>query len=343
VIGRKVLSFSVGLAASALFLWIAFRSVDMQSVKDSLKSVDLGWLCISFVFFFAGYISRILRWFLMLSKSNAVVSPLKCAVVFMVSIAANNVLPLRAGDLLRTFAFSSWLQVRTPQILATVLLERILDLFVVLLFLSVTVLVFSPGFITMNIDGGIIGLPLLAIAVAILLLFFFPTLIEDWTQRILKLLQPRLLLFYTRAAEAVTKFFSALTNLLDIRSVVTLLAWSLVVWFFEGMFFYFVALSIPAVSEPVAAWLAMPMGTLSTLLPSAPGYVGTFHYFVSLAAESLGNPTIAALTFAVLAHFSLWGLSTTWGMLSVFYWLLKRNSLQSRTDTVRREMEKSFK
>lgn len=49
----------------------------------------------------------------------------------------------------------------------------------------------------------------------------------------------------------------------------------------------------------------MPVGTLSTLLSSTPGYIGTFHYFVVPATELFGN-TAAAAAFALLAHLALW-------------------------------------
>jgi uncharacterized membrane protein YbhN (UPF0104 family) len=57
---------------------------------------------------------------------------------------------------------------------------------------------------------------------------------------------------------------------------------------------------------PQAAWLALPVGTLATLIPSAPGYAGTFDFFTAQAMALLGNPIAAATAYALLVHALLW-------------------------------------
>jgi uncharacterized membrane protein YbhN (UPF0104 family) len=60
------------------------------------------------------------------------------------------------------------------------------------------------------------------------------------------------------------------------------------------------------VTGPLAGWLALPVGTLATLIPSTPGYVGTFDYFTVKAMTELGNTTAAATAYALLVHALLW-------------------------------------
>ena len=60
-----------------------------------------------------------------------------CARVLMTSFAANNILPLRIGDIMRVFTYANDLGASPPVILSTVILEKLLDIFVlVLLFVS---------------------------------------------------------------------------------------------------------------------------------------------------------------------------------------------------------------
>ena len=52
------------------------------------------------------------------------------------SVAANNVLPFRAGDLLRTFGFNKRLSISSATSLTTLIVERLLDLLMVIFFLG---------------------------------------------------------------------------------------------------------------------------------------------------------------------------------------------------------------
>ena len=108
--------------------------------------------------------------------------------------------------------------------------------------------------------------------------------------------------------------------------VFQLMLWSLLVWGFEACVFYAIAMALPDITVPVAAFLAMPVGTLSTMLPSTPGYIGTFHYFVTQATSAVGNPEIAAVAFAFLVHLALYIPVTLCGAASFVWWILNRPS-----------------
>ncbi len=60
---------------------------------------------------------------------------------------------------------------------------------------------------------------------------------------------------------------------------------------------------------------ALSTGALATLLPSSPGYVGTFDYFAILGITAYGASRAAAAAFALLVHFLLWLPPTVVGAL----------------------------
>jgi len=66
--------------------------------------------------------------------------------------------------------------------------------------------------------------------------------------------------------------------------------------------FWFAALALPSITAPFAGWLALPVGTFATLIPSTPGYIGTFDYFVVRAMTEFKNPKSAATVYALLMH-----------------------------------------
>jgi hypothetical protein len=74
-------------------------------------------------------------------------------------------------------------------------------------------------------------------------------------------------------------------------------------------------MAIGIAASPEAALLALSVGTLSTIIPSSPGYVGTFHYFTARAVSGFGASEVGATAFAILIHAILWLSITASGFL----------------------------
>ena len=78
---------------------------------------------------------------------------------------------------------------------------------------------------------------------------------------------------------------------------------------------------LAAAMTPAAALLTTAIANLATLVPSGPGYVGTFEAGVLLAVNgALGIGRGLALSYAVLLHVLLWLPVTIWGAIE--WWRL---------------------
>jgi uncharacterized protein (TIRG00374 family) len=306
---RKAAQLLLGLAVAALFLWLALRHVDFAALLRTLQETSLTWLVLAPLVLGFGYVCRILRWRMMLALHNPEVSVRRSGMAFLASIAVNNLLPFRLGDVLRCFGFSRWLNVPPGPVLATVLVERLLDLGTLILALAIALWALS-------VEGGALNLArsgafvLGSMAFLALLLLLRPVLLKPFFSLLASLAD-----LIGPGAKARTQGFldqllATLLLLAGRKVMPALMGWSVLVWFFEGATYLVVAKALPALPAPEAAWLAMPMGTLSTLLPSTPGHVGTFDYFCQLATVAAGNPLAEATAFVLLVHLALW-LPTT--------------------------------
>ncbi len=78
---------------------------------------------------------------------------------------------------------------------------------------------------------------------------------------------------------------------------------SIVSWSANGLFFFLVgrAMGIENVTVISSAFI-MGVVSLGISIPAAPGYVGTYQYFGSLALRILGVSKSVALSFIVLDH-----------------------------------------
>ena len=96
--GRSLLKTLPGLLISAFFLWYTFRGISFAQIR-SLHFVHPAWILGVLAFTAASYTLRCVRWTRMLRPVGARFAT--CARVLMTSLAANNILPLRIGDIMR--------------------------------------------------------------------------------------------------------------------------------------------------------------------------------------------------------------------------------------------------
>ncbi|NYF80837.1 lysylphosphatidylglycerol synthase transmembrane domain-containing protein [Granulicella arctica] len=288
---RNLLKTVPGLLISAFFLWYTFKNIH----PSDFRTVRLGhpaWIVGVLGFTLASYTLRCVRWTRMMLPTGAGFGV--CARVLMTSLAANNILPLRIGDIMRVFTYAGDLGASPSVILSTVILEKLLDIFVlVLLFVSTMGAGVSAHFkmlaeITLGISTG--GL--------LVLIFGARLLIEPLRSLFAKLPQSALV-------EKIDHWvFLALDCIRQIGIVgsVQLLVYSGVIWFCEGMIFVSAARLLGLVTDQIGPWQAVSATNLSYLIPSSPGGIGTFEMAAKTSLMSHGAEASQAAVFGLVLH-----------------------------------------
>jgi uncharacterized protein (TIRG00374 family) len=292
-----------GFAIAALFLVLLARSIDWSEVRQILAGAAWPPLALAVLALGADMGARITRWWLMLRAAQPDLPWTSCARPFLGSLALNNTVPLRAGDVVRVFGFRRTLRAPTAHVLGTLVLERMLDLLVLLAILSVSVLGAAgafprPFFVLAYVAGAACVAAVGAITLA-------PRSITSAVQWVVARLfaRRRRALSIDQAVDQLTQSLALLRS--PVRAL-GLLGLSIVAWVLEGLVFACVLWSLQIQVPWPAAWLSLAAATLATLLPSSPGYVGTFDYFASLGLTAYGAAPAPAAAFAVLAHLVLW-------------------------------------
>ena len=244
---------------------------------------------------------RAARWRLLMSPFAAVPTQ-RLFRVILIGFAVNNVLPLRLGELVRTFLLRQSHGVPIASSLATVLIERLLDVFA-LCGLMTLVLVWAPldgvvlavaGTAATITAAGVVGLLIVLIVPRALLerLFAFGIGIAS-----------RL---HTKLGDLASSIVDGLRVLEDGRAVLAIVPLSIVCWIAELGLYYFLAISLGMNAGPLGLAAGMVIANLVTVLPSPPGYVGTFDFFLQRTlTDSFGVPEVTAGAFTLLAHATL--------------------------------------
>ncbi|TNF22681.1 MAG: flippase-like domain-containing protein [Rhodobacteraceae bacterium] len=325
---RRALHVALGLAVAAVFLYLTLRQVDLDEVLAAGRGLLPGWALAAPGFLALGYLCRIRRWQRMLRLYNPGIGMGRIGVAYLASIAVNNLLPLRAGDALRCFGFSRWLGVAPGPVVATVVVERLLDLITLILALALALW-------TLSLDGSALGLArsgglaLGGLALVSLLLLVRPHVLSVVLRALTRLAGAFGPGVRARAEGFAGPLLEALIALSGRHAMPALVGWSALVWGLEGATYWAMAQAVPALSHPEGAWLAMPAGTLATLLPSSPGHVGTFDYFAQAATVATGNPLAAATAFVLITHVVLWAATTVIGSVCLAVWWLAQRPAQA--------------
>ena len=308
--GRKAFRLLLGVAVAALFVWLTLRQMDLARITEVLGGARLDLIAAASALLCAGYACRIARWRIMLARENPALRWPDCAGPLLAGFAANNVLPFRAGDVMRALAFNGRMGTTAGAVLATLFVERLLDLLMMLIMLGIALWSFD---FDLNRLLGFGGPALLAAACGVLAVLLFPGVLKPLA-KVLGALAGRL-----PAARRLQVELDKATNTLSLLAggpvMAALIAWSAVAWLAEGGVYWLAAQALVSIATPAASWLALPVGTLATLIPSTPGYVGTFDYFTAQAMMTVGNERTASAIYAFLVHLILWLPPTVLGGL----------------------------
>ncbi len=304
----------LGFIIAAIFLYLAFGRLEWDAIRQAAASAMPGPLLLGCAFLAAGFFTRITRWWWMLRVFEPELPLQNCVQPFLISLAVNNTVPFRAGDMLRTIGFREELRSPSMRVLGTLVVERLLDLFVLLTFffiglIGVAANRFPPAFVTVSIA-------LAAICLAgLLTLLLLPHRVQQGFRWIA---HRRWLAKRNWSAQAEAWFeqlFAALSLLRSAKLSLQLVVLSIITWTFEGGVFAAIAWSLQADTAPLGPWFSLALSTLATLIPSSPGYVGTFDYFAMLGLTSYGAAWETAAVFALLVHLFLWAPVTLIGAL----------------------------
>jgi glycosyltransferase 2 family protein len=302
-----------GFAISIVFLYIAFREQDFALIWESLKAAEYRWLIPAMGMYFLGVTIRAARWHYLLRAVQNIPARRLFPIV-VIGYMANNILPLRAGELVRSYALSARFQVRKSSSLATIAIERIFDGLTMLGFLLVASLTVA---LTTNLRNVALAATALFVVLSVMLFAFvlIPAMRHRSIDLALRLLPNRV---GERVEQMAHSFFEGLGILRRRQDMLTIALTSVLAWLCEATMYLLIAHGFNLGVSPMAILMVTAVANLATIIPSSPGYVGPFEAaVVSVLAGTLGLSRELALSYAVVVHAALY-LPVT--LLGVLYW-----------------------
>lgn len=293
----------IGVLISAVFLWLALRGLHLPDVWSTLREADYGWLIPSVAIYFLAVWARTWRWDYLLRPMKQI--PLRRLFpVVVIGYMGNNVYPFRAGELLRSFVLRREEGISMSSSLATIVVERVFDGLVMLLFVFVA-LPFAPlpndGIRLIVIAGS-------AVFLGALIVFFAVAAVPQRFMQLTGWFTERWLPERFRAPvnDFAGRFISGLTALRSGRGLMMIFLTSVVIWLLETVKYWFVMHAFDFTVSFFALMLMNGIVNLATTLPSAPGYIGTFDGPGIAVLSLYGVDPAIATAYTLTLHAALW-------------------------------------
>jgi uncharacterized protein (TIRG00374 family) len=288
-----ILRAIVGAAISIAALWFVLRGADLAKTGDLLRTADLGWVALAAAFVTLDLGFRALRWQRLIRPIAAVAYPPMLGYL-MVGYLANNVLPARLGELVRSHYLGDREGISRASALGTVVVERVVDLVAVVTIASVALLLLSVRGVIANavlLGAAVTGLFLIVLAVGIAAhrlpgLDRIRELVDRWP----------------RVREMARSLQDGLAVAARPRTVgeailVSAASWTMAI------------LALAAVGQSLGVQLSMAQAALIasgvalvSAVPAGPSNLGTFELAAQELGKAVGVAPASALALGILLH-----------------------------------------
>jgi glycosyltransferase 2 family protein len=316
---RRSLPALIGIAVSVGLLAWALRDVSLSEVLGHVRTARPGPLAVAVTLATLAFPIRLIRWRLLLRDEHGRAYPaLPLWHAIAIGFTANNILPLRAGELIRAYTAARLTSARFTTVFSSIAVERIFDGLTVVALLTLALLgpelpaavkVGGTSVAQLARAAGVISLLALFTAVAVVAA---PLTAERAVRRVMP---------HAHLADRIIDLIEGVRRgLVVLRSPARLagvVVWSLVLWLMNALAFYvgFSAFGIPVSFE--GALLLQGLLVLGISIPSTPGFFGPFEAVIVAVLALYGVPGSLAFSYAISFHITSFVPITLLGVWSM--------------------------
>ena len=295
------LKLGIGILISLFFIYLAFRKVDFDQMWDSFKTANYWYILPAVAILFFSHFLRALRWRYLLDPirrldTNSLFSSL------MIGYMANVFMPAHLGEFLRAYVLSKKREISMGSTFATIVLERILDVFSLLALMLLVILIHPfPSWVVKS------GYIMFATTLGLFLLLILLKKSNSKARPSLRIiLKPLPVHFRDKIEAGIERFFSGIVPLKLWHDYIVVTILSAAIWGCYGLIFYLCLHAFDFITTFDLSWyvslILLVITNISVVVPSSPGYVGTYHYLCQISLVMFGVPPGPALSYATVVH-----------------------------------------
>ena len=324
---KSILKYLIFLGLGGGLLYLALKDIDFEKLMEDFAQAKYEYVIASMVMGYLAFISRGLRWNLLLDPLGQKAKPWNAIHAIAVGYFANVAVP-RAGELARCTALHSTDKIPVNRLFGTVMLERTIDAFMLLSLMLLTVILEFNNFTAFFTEAFSNQTPeeannswIWKLAIVLIVLVGL-VLLYRVRERF------KTLPFYAKVREFWNGFKEGFKALGQLKSKWSFIAHTLFIWLMYYLMIYVVFFALPVTEniDPSSGLFIMIVGGLGMVIP-APGGIGSYHYLVMLGMGVLGISATDGVSFATLVHSGQLVMTILAGLLAfLFIYLEKRKN-----------------
>ena len=294
---RRHLNFILGLAISAIAVYLSLDRVDFKELWGSFRSANYYYLVPAGLIQLSVFFLKGAGWRYLLMPAKKEVRLKSTVSVLMIGLMVNNLFPAKMGELARAYLIGEKEHLPKTLCFSTIMVEHLLDVLVLMIFLLVLMpLVSLPPWL--RTSGTLVGFAALSLILVLFLVVRREEKFLGWISRLLVRVPHRFRVKIQEVLQNVLQGMRVVTGryilyafgcLLAMWSTVFLVAYLQMAAF--GLFLPFTA--------PIMVIIFVAFGKI---IPSSPGGIGTLHYLILVVLMSFGVSKEVALGCAILMH-----------------------------------------
>ena len=294
-------------------MYLAFRKVDFNKMLTAIQDINLIYVLLIIVVVFLNNVIRALRWRLLLYPIKKV-DPVSCFTSLQIGYTANTILPAHLGEFIRAYLIGKKNNIPSSAVFATIVTERIIDIISLLFFMVLTLLIYPfPDWVRSS--GYIMFAGTVVLILFLFLLKIKPEKTLNVTGVFLKFFPEP---FKNKILTLLSTFLDGFVGMKNWQHYLGTILLSIAIWIFYGLFFLFGLLAFNIHLSWIAPVVLIITTTIAIVVPSSPGYVGTFHWICQITLGLFGISKSLGLAFALVIHgvntipFFIFGLFLAW-------------------------------
>jgi uncharacterized protein (TIRG00374 family) len=304
---NRTLRVAISLGLAALLLVLFLRTLDFAAVGRAIAAAHVGWLILATACgLVATPLFRSWRWGFLLRKAGRP-SFWDLNSATSIGFAASTLLPARAGEIVRPVALAKTAGLPVAPCLASIALERLIDLVTCVSLFVFYALNWAPE-MTGDAAGRFLLLRRSAIVagagtlIGLAVLAFLAAKPERTDRFVKPLLRPLPARIGARLEAVLLSFLDGLGALGSVRNVAVVAASSFVLWLLICLQIHATLRAFDLVFPFPVAFFVLTWAILGLFIPT-PGGVGGYHTAVAYALTGFyGVSKNTAAAFALVSH-----------------------------------------
>ena len=312
------LKFWIGIGISVVLLALLVIPVSKREMLDALRGANYWYVIPAVGLYMASIWFRTLRWSVLLHHLKPIKSRRLFSVV-VVGYMANNLLPMRLGELVRSYYVGEREGISKTSALVTIIIERVFDALALLAFIAIIAVFFPLTGLTDSFadrygvpPGVVVAAGSLPFFGAFGMLVLFATVPTQTETLLVRLAAPLPLRVRGAFSEIVALFLKGLAPLRSPQMLALLFLLSVPIWLFEAAVFFLMGYPFGIDDVFGSAWemavtmvLVTAVTNIGSSIPAAPGGLGLFEFIAreTLVFGPLGSVERSVATpYAVVLH-----------------------------------------